>query len=57
MTEQRCENCAYLAVFEGVCCNADSENCADYVMLDDSCDGWLSADEFENIRRECNDTD
>ena len=26
--------------FTGVCCNGDSENRADFVDADDSCDGW-----------------
>lgn len=55
--DNTCENCAYYALFQGVCCNADSENRADFMLAYDSCDEWLSAEEFENIRRECNGAD
>ena len=33
-----CKNCIYYAEFEGVCCNADSEHCADFVLSDTSCE-------------------
>ena len=30
----------YYATYEGVCCNGDSEHCADFRCLDDSCECW-----------------
>lgn len=32
-----CSNCKYYTKFEGVCCNADSEHCADFVDSDSTC--------------------
>lgn len=35
---KRCENCFYYAEFEGVCCCADSDECADFTDKDFSCE-------------------
>lgn len=35
-----CCTCKWYAVEEGVCCNGDSEHCADFRFLDDSCEYW-----------------
>lgn len=39
-SEKCCNNCKWYAHFEGVCCNGDSENCADMIDEDSVCDGW-----------------
>jgi hypothetical protein len=35
-----CCTCKWYATYEGVCCNGDSEHCADFRFLDDSCECW-----------------
>lgn len=35
-----CRTCKWYAVCEGVCCNGDSEHCADFRCMDDSCECW-----------------
>lgn len=35
-----CCTCKWYATYEGVCCNGDSEHCADFRCLDDSCECW-----------------
>lgn len=35
-----CCTCKWYALEEGVCCNEDSEHCADFRCLDDSCECW-----------------
>lgn len=37
---KQCKNCKHYASFEGVCCNADSEHCADYINSDCCCGEW-----------------
>ena len=39
-----CCTCKWYAVYEGVCCNGDSEHCADYRFFDDSCKCWEHTD-------------
>ena len=39
-----CKNCDYYAEFEGVCCNGESEHCADFVFPDTSCEHWTKKD-------------
>ncbi len=36
----KCKKCKYYAASEEVCCNSDSEHCADFTDPDDSCDKW-----------------
>lgn len=35
-----CDNCKWYAEFEGVCCNGNSEHCADFVNEDEPCEEW-----------------
>lgn len=36
-----CATCKWFAAFEGVCCNGDSEHCADFMWGgNDGCDKW-----------------
>lgn len=35
-----CSTCKWYASFEGVCCNGDSNYCADFRCLDDTCEEW-----------------
>lgn len=38
--KQYCCTCRWYAEYEGVCCNGDSENRADFRRLDDTCEKW-----------------
>lgn len=38
-----CKTCRYWEPFQGVCCNGDSEYCADFV--DDGCAEWKELEE------------
>lgn len=39
--KRSCFNCKWLSdKFIAACCNSDSENCADYMDKDDSCECW-----------------
>lgn len=38
--EKCCATCAWYAEFEGVCCNAKSDACADFVDSEYSCKHW-----------------
>lgn len=40
MEKDCCCTCKWYALEEGVCCNGDSEHCADFRCLDDSCECW-----------------
>ena len=40
-----CSTCKYYAEYEGVCCNGDSEHCADFRGLDDTCEKWKENEE------------
>lgn len=42
-----CCTCKWYTVYEGVCCNGDSEHCADFRCFDDSCECW---EDVENDR-------
>lgn len=35
-----CETCRWYEPFNGVCCNGDSENRADFMDADDYCEAW-----------------
>lgn len=35
-----CCTCKWYELEEGVCCNGDSEHCAGFRCLDDSCECW-----------------
>ncbi len=35
-----CSTCDYFEQYSWVCCNGDSENCADFVDEDDCCPHW-----------------
>lgn len=37
MSDELCVNCKYYEKFAGVCCNRDSENCADFTDENDYC--------------------
>ena len=45
ITEKYCSTCKYYAEYEGVCCNGDSEHCADFRGLDDTCEKWKENEE------------
>lgn len=40
-----CSTCHWYAEFEGVCCNGDSEHCADFVEPEDGCEEWEDKNE------------
>lgn len=40
MEKDCCCTCKWYALEESVCCNGDSEHCADFRCLDDSCECW-----------------
>lgn len=40
MEKDCCCTCKWYALEEGVRCNGDSEHCADFRCLDDSCECW-----------------
>ena len=42
--DMECKNCDYYAEYEGVCFNAESENCADFVSPNTSCEHWTKKD-------------
>ena len=44
MIPEYCSTCRWYAEFEGVCCNGDSEHCADFRGLDDTCEKWEEID-------------
>lgn len=44
-TKKYCSTCKYYAEYEGVCCNGDSEHCADFRGLDDTCEKWKENEE------------
>ena len=35
-----CATCKWWALTEQVCCNADSEHCADFTIARETCGGW-----------------
>ena len=43
--EELCCTCKWYAEFEGVCCNYESENCADFTSMDDYCGLWEGKEE------------
>ena len=45
ITKKYCSTCKYYAEYEGVCCNGDSEHCADFRRLDDTCEKWEENEE------------
>lgn len=45
-----CCTCKWYAVCEGVCCNGDSEHCADFRFFNDSCECWENLD-YESINK------
>lgn len=42
-----CSTCRWYAEFEGVCCNGDSPNRADFTEPEDGCECWEGRDEDE----------
>ena len=40
MLNKGCENCRWYEEFQGICCNGDSHNCADFTDKDDICEAW-----------------
>lgn len=44
-----CCTCKWYATYEGVCCNGDSEHCAGFRCLDDSCECWEGVENEQNI--------
>lgn len=47
---QTCKSCKWYAEFEGVCCNGDSEHCADFIDADKSCGEWEIAKAINNAQ-------
>lgn len=45
-----CCTCKWHAVCEGVCCNGDSEHCADFRFFNDDCECWENPD-YESINK------
>ena len=45
IAKKYCSTCKYYAEYEGVCCNGDSEHCADFRGLDDTCEKWKENEE------------
>lgn len=43
--KQYCSTCKWYEVYDGVCCNGDSENRAGFMDLDGSCEKWEELDE------------
>lgn len=39
-SNRTCASCKWYAMFEGVCCNGESEHCADFVDSDNTCEHW-----------------
>lgn len=39
-SSRSCSGCKWYEDFNGVCCNGDSERCADYTDSDESCGEW-----------------
>ena len=35
-----CSTCRWYAIYEGTCCNGDSQHRADFRTLDDTCEKW-----------------
>lgn len=48
MEEKSYSNCKWYEHFNGVCCNGDSEYCADYVDNDHVCTEWEGSKDCEN---------
>ena len=46
-----CYTCKWYATYEGVCCNGDSEHCADFRCLNDSCECWEEIKDEDNGQR------
>lgn len=47
-----CGTCRWYAEYEGVCCNGDSEHCADCIEPEDGCEEWEDKNEtFSNPNR------
>lgn len=42
--DKTCRTCQWYALFEGVCCNGDSEHRADFRSQEDSCPHWDNYD-------------
>ena len=40
-----CFTCEYYSEFDGVCCNADSEHCADFIDGESVCDKYKKTSE------------
>lgn len=40
-----CYTCKWYEDFQGVCCNGDSPNCADFMDAYDNCEEWEDRDE------------
>ena len=51
MIPEYCSTCKWYAEFEGVCCNGNSEHCADFRRLDDTCEKWEEVEEMKNSSR------
>ena len=49
-----CSTCQYYADFEGVCCNGDSEWCADFRSPGDTCEAWQSNAKCGYTGKACN---
>jgi len=46
-----CEDCEWYAEYEGVCCNADSKHCADYIDGDRYCEKFEA--KSERMKGDC----
>lgn len=43
--DKTCRTCDWYAPYEGVCCNGDSPNRADFTGPDDTCPCWEEREE------------
>ncbi len=41
--DKACGTCRWYAPFEGICCNGDSPQCADFTGPDGDCQEWEDA--------------
>ena len=42
-----CSTCRWWEDYQGVCCNGDSEHCADFTGNEDCCECWEGRNEDE----------
>lgn len=49
-----CFTCEYYSEFDGVCCNSDSEHCADFIDGENVCDKYTKTiEQSEDVPLQC----